>query len=300
MDNTNYYKVGGVYFSADVEMVHPALFNYSPFIVAKEEAEDTIFSLYRIEQLPPIPETDPVCHVCDNGTCWYFYYNATNRYDITLHLEGNKHRVYKMQADRTWQHIYIDWQILDEFDSLALNNILMLSYVAAAARRGRVLLHAACIRTSTGDALAFIGRSGVGKSTHARLWMKYLEGCNLMNDDQPVMSVENGIPYIYGTPWSGKTPCYKQEKAPLKMICLMKQADYNRLTPQVGIKAFTTMLSAVSIIKEQPEIYKGIVQTLAQVIDCISVVCLENRPEREAVNLILQIYKVNRDSSNKI
>lgn len=291
MSNTCYYQVGGLCFSTDVEMNHPALFNFSPFMIAEEEAKDIIFSLYRVEQLPSIPETDAICHVCDNGTCWHFYYDTADRYDIMLHLEGEEPRTYQMQANRDWQHIYIDWQVLDEFDSLALNNILMLSYVAAAAQRGRVLLHAACIRTLSGDALAFIGHSGAGKSTHARLWMKYVEGSTLMNDDQPVVSVENGVPYIYGTPWSGKTPCYKQEKAPLKMICLMKQEAYNRLTQQTGMQAFTTVLAAASMIKEQVEVYKGIVRTLAQVIERIPVVYLENRPEREAVELVWEKYR---------
>ena len=291
MNNTSYYKVGGLYFSVNIQMDHPTLSNYSPFIVAKEEAKDIIFSLYRIEQLSPILETDPICHVCDNGTCWYFYYNVTNRYGITLHLEGDKHRIYKMQVDQNWQHIYIDWQIFDEFDSLALNNILMLSYVAAAARRGRVLLHAACIRTSVGDALAFIGRSGVGKSTHAQLWMKYVEGCTLMNDDQPVVSLEeNGMSYIYGSPWSGKTAYYKQIKAPLKLVCLRKQAPYNRLISLTSLQAFTTILASVSIIKEQTEMYRGIVRTLALIAERIPVVYLENRPEQEAVQLVWEKY----------
>lgn len=291
MNNTSYYKVGGLYFSVDIQMDHPILSNYSPFIVTKEEAKDIIFSLYRIEQLSPILETDAVCHVCDNGTCWHFYYNGTDNHDIVLHLNGNEYRTYRILVKQNWRYIYIDWQILNEFDSLALNNILMLSYVATAARRDRILLHAACIRTLSGDALAFIGHSGAGKSTHARLWMKYVEGCTLMNDDQPVVSVENGLPYLYGTPWSGKTSCYKQEKAPLKMICLMKQASYNQLTSQIGLQAFTTVLAATSMIKEQVEVYKGVVRTLAQVIESIPVVYLENRPEREAVELVWEKYR---------
>lgn len=291
MNNPCYYKVGGLCFSTYVEMDHPSLFNFSPFMVPEDEAKDVIFSLYQMEKLPLLPKTDVVCHVCDNGTCWHFYYNGTDNHDIMLHLNGNEYRTYRIQVKQNWRYIYIDWQILNEFDSLALNNILMLSYVATAARRGRILLHAACIRTLSGDSLAFIGHSGAGKSTHARLWMKYVEGCTLMNDDQPVVSVENGLPYIYGTPWSGKTSCYKQEKAPLKMICLMKQTSYNRLTSQIGLQAFTTVLAATSMIKEQVEVYKGILQTLSQIVKYVPVVCLENKPESEAVELVLLKYK---------
>lgn len=36
-----------------------------------------------------------------------------------------------------------------------------------------------------------------------------------MNDDNPVVRVIDGEAMIYGSPWSGKTPCYRQVKAPL-------------------------------------------------------------------------------------
>lgn len=167
----------------------------------------------------------------------------------------------------------------------------MLSYVAAAAPRSRVLLHSACVRTAAGEGVAFIGHSGVGKSTHARLWLRYVPGCTLMNDDQPIVSLEeDGIPYIYGSPWSGKTVCYRQMKAPLKLVCLMKQASQNRLISLTNLQGFTTLLAAVSMIKEQTEVYRGIVRTLARVVESIPVVYLENRPEQEAVQLVWEKY----------
>ena len=81
MNKIYYYNVGGLCFSANADMDHPALFNFCPFAVRKEEVKETIFSLGYIEQLPPIPEEmNAVCHVCDNGTCWNFYYSTCYTY----------------------------------------------------------------------------------------------------------------------------------------------------------------------------------------------------------------------------
>ena len=292
MNKIYYYNVGGLCFSANADMTHPALFNFCPFAVKEEEVKETIFSLGYIEQLPPISEEmNAVCHVCDNGTCWNFYYSTCYTYDIILCIEGEQCRIYRMQADSDWHCVRIDWKVQDEIDAQALNNILMLSYVAAAAPRSRVLLHSACVRTAAGEGVAFIGHSGVGKSTHARLWLRYVPGCTLMNDDQPIVSLEeDGIPYIYGSPWSGKTVCYRQMKAPLKLVCLMKQASQNRLISLTNLQGFTILLAAVSMIKEQTEVYRGIVRTLARVVESVPVVYLENRPEQEAVQLVWEKY----------
>lgn len=118
MNKIYYYKVGGLCFSANADMDHPALFNFCPFAVRKEEVRETIFSLGYIEQLPPIPEEmNAVCHVCDNGTCWNFYYSTCYTYDIILRIEGEQCRIYRMQADSDWHCVRIDWKVQDEIDA---------------------------------------------------------------------------------------------------------------------------------------------------------------------------------------
>ena len=54
-------------------------------------------------------------------------------------------------------------------------------------------------------AYMFLGESGTGKSTHTRLWRECVEGAKLLNDDSPIIRVIDGITYVYGSPWSGKS-----------------------------------------------------------------------------------------------
>ena len=78
-------------------------------------------------------------------------------------------------------------------------------------------------------AILFLGESGTGKSTHTRLWREHIAGAVLLNDDSPIIRIENGKAYAYGSPWSGKTPCYKQEQYELKGCVRLSHAPYNAI-----------------------------------------------------------------------
>ena len=71
-----------------------------------------------------------------------------------------------------------------------------------------------------GKAVLFLGESGTGKSTHTRLWREYIPG---------TIRIHDGVPYAYGSPWSGKTPCYKTERYPLAACVRLSQAPYNKM-----------------------------------------------------------------------
>lgn len=103
----------------------------------------------------------------------------------------------------------------------------------------RVLFHS-CVVEYEGRAYAFTARSGTGKSTHARLWRKYLgaHGAKILNGDKPFLYVpENGETVVYGCPWTGKEGWGYNGSAPLAGICILRQApvcSIERLAPNVA------------------------------------------------------------------
>lgn len=58
------------------------------------------------------------------------------------------------------------------------------------------------------------------KSTHSGLWLKHIPGCELLNDDNPIVHFnrETGEATVY-VRLSGKTPCYKNDSVPSRGIC---------------------------------------------------------------------------------
>lgn len=73
--------------------------------------------------------------------------------------------------------------------------------------------------------LLFSAPSGTGKSTHAGLWKKYYpDDTVIINDDFPAIKFINDIPYVFGTPWSGKTFINQNTSAPIKAIVFLRQS----------------------------------------------------------------------------
>ncbi|MCH5171992.1 MAG: hypothetical protein J1F31_04135 [Erysipelotrichales bacterium] len=72
----------------------------------------------------------------------------------------------------------------------------------------------------------FSAPSGVGKSTHTRLWREYVD-CEMINDDKNIIVFENNELKLYGNPWSGKHHLDNNISAPLKSIIFLYQSKEN-------------------------------------------------------------------------
>ena len=92
----------------------------------------------------------------------------------------------------------------------------------------RFLLHAAVLGVN-GDGYAFLGRSGAGKSTHTGLWLKYVQGSEIVNGDKPVVEFKDGNFIAYGTPWLGKEGRGCKKSVPVKALCFIEQAKQNSI-----------------------------------------------------------------------
>ena len=110
---------------------------------------------------------------------------------------------------------------------------------------GRFLMHSAVL-TFEGNAHAFLGRSGIGKSTHTALWTNNVKGAEILNGDKPILSYENGVFTVYGTPWNGKENRGRKGSAPLKSLCFIERGTENsieKITPsQATDRIFTQLL----------------------------------------------------------
>ena len=92
----------------------------------------------------------------------------------------------------------------------------------------RILMHGASISYNE-HAYLFTAPSGTGKSTHIRLWKKYLgDDVKIVNGDKPFISLENE-PMIYGSPWAGKENWHRNCKMPLKGICFVQRGTANSI-----------------------------------------------------------------------
>lgn len=75
----------------------------------------------------------------------------------------------------------------------------------------------------------FLGHSGAGKSTTARLWEK-LRAPEILSDDRIILRLHDGELWMYGTPWHGEAAFALPGKAKLRKIHILRHGTENRFS----------------------------------------------------------------------
>lgn len=80
-----------------------------------------------------------------------------------------------------------------------------------------------------GRSYIFSAPSGVGKSTRAFLWQKYLgpEQVAVINGDKPILWFHDNDVLACGSPWAGKEGLHRNVCAPLGGLCLLQRSPDN-------------------------------------------------------------------------
>ena len=162
--------------------------------------------------------------------------------------------------------------------SYFLTHAMMLAYMLAASRTGTLLIHASSVILD-GRAYLFQGKSGTGKSTHAALWTDNIPGAELLNDDNPVIRPDaDGRGVAYGSPWSGKTHCYRNLAAPVGAFVRIVRAKKNELRRLPPLNAYASLSASVFYLpfmeKELRDIRHSVIERLAQATACCEMHCL--------------------------
>lgn len=167
----------------------------------------------------------------------------------------------------------------------AIDNAAMLLFAFATAHRNILEMHAAVV-VHEGKARLFLGHSGTGKSTHARQWLAQFHTAYLLNDDNPILRFdEQGELWVYGSPWSGKTPCYRNERMPVAAIVQLEQAPQNTMLDLAPAQAYAFILSSCSGLKVLHEAMDGIHNTISRIVLSVRMKKLQCLPDKAAAQL---------------
>lgn len=168
--------------------------------------------------------------------------------------------------------------------SFGLNNALMLIFAFAGAHKQTLLIHASLVRNNN-FGYAFIAKSGTGKSTQVSMWLRHIAGSDLMNDDNPIIRCIDNEFWIFGSPWSGKTPCYRNIKARLGAITRIDRATTNSVDKLPPIQAFASLLPSCSSMKWDSDIYNAICDTITKIVETTGIYTLHCLPNKEAAEV---------------
>lgn len=146
------------------------------------------------------------------------------------------------------------------------------------------------------EVVLFLGESGTGKSTHTRLWRENIEGATLLNDDSPFIGVCDGKATAFGSPWSGKTPCYKNESYPIRAIVRLSQAPHNAMRRLRGVQAIGALLPSLPpAFAFDERLEDCVMDVLSAIVGRVPVYHLECLPDAAAAELSYSTIYCNED-----
>jgi hypothetical protein len=108
-----------------------------------------------------------------------------------------------------------------------LDEVLMIHHLAS----GKGLeVHALGVADEEGRGHLFLGHSGAGKSTSARLWQAR-QGIRILSDDRIILRRRGGQVWMHGTPWHGDAGIASPDAALLSRIYVLEHWPSNELVP---------------------------------------------------------------------
>ena len=282
-----YFRIAGLYvkiiFLPSQRNSVSLIPSFQPFACKEVADSDLFFQIDVDDNLRPVPKDQrSLIRDFDTGNGNIIVYQLTDGGYQYVIKDINGYSCALLITNKNFVHCHCALNGNYDMRSFGLNSVLMLAFAFAGASRSVLLIHASLVR-HRGWGYPFIAKSGTGKSTQVSSWLRYIPDCDLMNDDNPILRIlDDGKPYIFGSPWSGKTPCYRNVMAPLGAVTRIDRADKNWVERLNPVEAFTSFLPSCSSMKWDIDIYRKICDTVTRVVDTVPIYTLHCLPDKEA------------------
>lgn len=178
-------------------------------------------------------------------------------------------RLIKDDTNRTWHNSFSELAYLFPYSILNKSGIMFHGVVMEWQGRGIIVS----------------AYSGVGKTTHTRMW-KEREEALILNGDRALCYKQQDIWYTCGAPWFGTSNEYLNRSVKIDAVVILEQARVNR------VRALGRLEGALELLKHT--FAPGWEETLANnafnhindMIEEIPIYLLECKPDYEAVEVL--------------
>lgn len=289
---TFHYQVGDHIFAIEAtEEQFAQLPNYAPFRISTDASP--LFTI-RVED-GDIPSSDNWEHVytdrSDEDMPRIEMYRLAGQWLFRVSMSREGEIVCAMRCSEDWSEVSLFMH--PAYVRFAIDNAAMLVYAFATVGHKTLLFHSS-VTVRDGLAYMFLGHSGTGKSTHSQQWKAAFPEVELLNDDNPAVRImDDRTVRVYGTPWSGKTPCYKASSAPVAALVQLAQAPQNSITRLRMSQAYPFILASVSGLKVLPKMMDQIYESIALLLELCPVYKLECLPNPDAARVCYE--EINRE-----
>lgn len=153
-----------------------------------------------------------------------------------------------------------------------------------------IVFHGAILEYD-GRAYAITAHSGVGKTTHTRLWLEeFGDRVKILNGDKPIFRIIDGTPYACSTPWKGKEGYGYNAMLPLGGIAFLGRGLVNRSRRATPDEVSMRLMNQIYISKTNVLSISRSMQIADEILSSVPLYELECNMDPEAARVARRAF----------
>lgn len=280
----------------DISLV-PSLIPFS----VKAGVPDINIRVERVRQLCPTSASE----LFDSGSLWRLYEDGAGfQFDFTAAVFGEYHPYKRLLVDRYFRQAvlqmneesFLGHQGAPQPLAYPLDELLIMHRLT---QERAIELHGVGIVGPDGASNLFVGHSGAGKSTTARLWTSQHD-VDILSDDRIIVR-EHPVRedkrredatqiFMYGTPWHGEAHFALPQRAPLQRIFVLQHGYGNVLTRLTRSQVVAELFARAFVPFHRHEYVDSALSFLERVADSVPCYRYSFEPDERAVDKILHFH----------
>ena len=167
-----------------------------------------------------------------------------------------------------------------------LESIVMYRKIAEKISQYDALVFHGAVLELDGKAYAVTAHSGVGKTTHVRLWLsEFADRVRILNGDKPILRVIDGKIYACGTPWRGKEHYGVNSMCELSGIAFLNRGKINLALKSDARAVTLKFMNQIYLGKKDALMISRTMRLADRILKCVPLYDLECNMESEAARV---------------
>lgn len=239
-------------------------------------------------------QQEPPVEFCDYGPHPYRLYQCCNGEYLWIRKNYKNEIKLVYRIKNGWN----DWQLIyDRQDRYGIHSFEDLVYFFAYSilQKDGILFHGVVMEWNK-MGIVVCAHSGVGKTTHTRMWRDH-ENALILDGDRALCCMEEEQWFTYGAPWCGSSKEYRNQRAPLRAFVILEQYEENEVCVLDPLQGVLGLLQLAFAPSWDSSLMNAAIDTIDKVAQTLPVLKLKCQPNLDAVKILKaeleKIYQVN-------